>query len=106
MAGFTPEVVNVGVSYIRQPISIRLHSNHASRYLQSFNASPARLLYKTGRSTVDLKTVYTLSRHFDLYFDVVNIFREPDRAFMWLGERPQTIQDHRPMYYFGANYRL
>ena len=37
VAGFTPEVVNIGVSYIRQPVSIRLHFNHASRYLQTFN---------------------------------------------------------------------
>ncbi len=106
IAGFTPEIANVGLSYIRQPVSIRLHLNHASRYLQTFNASPARLLYKNSRSTVDLKTVYTLSRRFDVYFDVVNLLREPDRAFMWLGGRPQTIQDHRPMFYGGANFRL
>lgn len=106
VAGFTPEIANLGVFYIRQPITLRVHYNHAGRYLQTFNASQARLLYRTGRSTVDLKTVYNVSRRFDVYFDVINVFREPDRALMWYNERPQTIQDHRPMFYFGVNARL
>jgi TonB-dependent receptor len=106
VAGFTPKITNLGLFYIRQPITVRLHFNHASRYLQTFNANTARMLYKTGRSTIDIKTVYTFNRHFDAYFDVINVLREPDRAFMWYGERPQTIQDHRPMFYFGVNARL
>ena len=72
----------------------------------SFNASPARLLYKLPRTSVDLKTVYTFSRRFDVYLDIVNICNEPDRRFVFLGERAQTIQKHSPMFYFGVNGRL
>ncbi|MBL9198857.1 MAG: TonB-dependent receptor [Opitutaceae bacterium] len=106
VAGFTPESANAGISYIRHPLSIRVQVNHVGRWLNTFNASRARLLYRTALTKVDLKMVYTLSRRWDLYLDVTNVLDEPDRRLEWFAGRPQLIQVHSPMFYFGTNVRL
>jgi iron complex outermembrane recepter protein len=106
VAGFTPETANAGISYIRSPLSIRVQVNYIGRWLNTFNANRARLLYRTALTKVDIKTVYTLSRRWDIYLDVTNAFNEPDRRLEWFGGRPQLIQVHSPMFYFGANLRL
>jgi TonB-dependent receptor len=106
VAGFIPEAANVGISYIRRPVSIRVQFNYASRFLSSFNASQARLLYRRARPVVDIKTVYTINRHFDLYLDVTNVFAEGDRVFEYWGGRPNTMEWMRPQFFFGLNARL
>jgi len=106
VAGFYPEMGNLGISYIRSPVSIRAQFNYVSRYLNTFSASQARLLYRLARPTLDLKTVYTINRRFDFYLDVVNVFARPDRAWEYWGGRPNGTEWMRPEFLFGLNYRL
>lgn len=106
VAGFTPKTGNVGLSYIRRKVSLRLQYNYTSRWLVSFNANPAALQYKEARPVLDLKTVYTLSRRFDVYLDVQNLLEEPDRAITFGSGRPQTMTRIPPQVYFGFNGRL
>ena len=106
VAGFIPEAANVGVSYIRSPVSLRVQFNYASRFLSSFNASQARLLYRRARPVVNVKAVYTLNRRLDLYLDVSNVFAEGDRVFEYWGGRPNTMEWMRPQFFFGLNGRL
>src|SRR5690606_20022396 len=70
VAGFNPETGNAGVSYIRGRLSLRFQFNHVGRYLNSYNANQSRLLYRKARSTVDIKSVFQISRHLDFYLDV------------------------------------
>ncbi|MEY4938595.1 MAG: hypothetical protein RIQ93_330 [Verrucomicrobiota bacterium] len=106
VAGFTPETANLGVSYIKGRASVRFQFNHAGKYLASFNANQAALLYRTARSTVDLKARYSLSKRFDLYLDVDNVFAEPDRASVFYTGRPQDMFKMSPQFNFGFNGRL
>lgn len=106
VAGFYPETSNIGVSYIRSPLSIRVQYNYVSRYLNTFSASQARLLYRLARPTVDIKMAYTLSRNFDLYLDVVNVFERADRAWEYWGGRPNGTENMRREFMFGINGRL
>ena len=106
VAGFYPEMGNLGISYIRSPLSVRAQLNYVSRYLNTFSASQARLLYRLARPTLDLKTVYTISQRFDFYLDVINVFARPDRAWEYWGGRPNGTEWMRPEFLFGLNWRL
>jgi hypothetical protein len=101
-----PEVGNLGLSYIRNPITVRLQFNHTGRYLSSYNASPARLLYRRERNTLNIKSVYNINRKFDLYMDVYNVFNDPNRLFEWYGGRPDNIRKGHVMFLAGVNGRL
>jgi iron complex outermembrane recepter protein len=106
VAGFYPEMGNAGVSYIRSPVSIRVQFNYVSRYLNTFSSSQARLYYRLARPTLDIKTVYNLSDHFDFYLDVTNLFAQPDRSWEYWGGRPGGTEWMRPELLFGVNCRL
>lgn len=106
VAGFYPEMGNFGLSYIHSPISIRAQFNYVSRYLNTFSASQARLLYRLARPTLDIKTVYTISRHMDFYLDVMNVLAQADRSWEYWGGRPNGMEWMRPEFLFGFNLRL
>ncbi|MBI4622096.1 MAG: TonB-dependent receptor [Verrucomicrobia bacterium] len=107
VAGFIPGAANLGISYIRSPLTLRVQFNHRKENLNSFNANPALRQYRTDRSVIDIKTVYSLSRRFDLYLDVNNVINEAERTTV-RGEarRPLNIQHFSPQFYFGINGRL
>ena len=106
VAGFIPESGNVGISYIKNKVSLRVQFNYVGRFLNSFNANQALLLYRTARSTLNIKTVYQLSSHFDFYLDVVNATGQSDRTTEFFGGRPQTIYKLSPQFLIGFNGRL
>jgi len=106
VAGFTPETGNLGVSYIKGRTSLRFQFNHVGKYLVTFNANQAALLYRKARSTMDIKARYTLSKRFDIYLDVDNVFAEPDRASVFFTGRPQDMFKMSPQFNFGFNGRL
>lgn len=106
LADFIPETGNLGLSYIRNAMSVRLQFNHQGRYLDSFNGNPAARQYRKARSALDIKTVYTLSRNFDLYLDVVNVTGEGDRVIEWGNGQPRVLHKMAPQFFFGINGRL
>jgi outer membrane receptor protein involved in Fe transport len=107
VAGFIPGAANAGISFIRNPVSIRVQFNHREENLNSYNVNPAAQVWRSSRSVVDIKTTYRLSRRFDLYLDVNNVFNEAERTTE-RGEmrRPLNIQHYTPQFYFGINGRL
>jgi iron complex outermembrane recepter protein len=105
VAGFNPRTGNVGISYIRGRISIRAHWNYTDRYLGTYNALVSRRVYRNARKTVDVKTVFRLTRRLDLFCDVSNIFAHPDRQYEFGGGRPQVLHEIRPQVFAGINGR-
>jgi iron complex outermembrane recepter protein len=106
VAGFNPENANVGISYIKNRLSLRFQVNHRGRYLSTFNANQSRLQYTVARTTLDIKTVFQLSRHFDFYFDALNVLNEPDMRVEFYGGRPGAQHLMSPQLFFGINARL
>ena len=107
LAGFIPEVGNLGISYIRQPFSIRLQFNHVGEYLAAYSTNAALLRWQLARDQLDIKTVYTINRHFDLYMDVYNVFVEAERGDTWNGGLPRNIRlEDGPLFVFGINGRF
>jgi TonB-dependent receptor len=105
VAGFNPRTGNAGISYIRNKVSVRVQVNHRGQYLSSYNANVSRMVFTRKRTAVDLKTVYLISKQYNVYLDVNNIFSEPDRATI-IGGRPGAYQILTPQLLFGLNARL
>ncbi|MBL9212463.1 MAG: TonB-dependent receptor [Opitutaceae bacterium] len=105
VAGFNPETSNVGLSYIKDKITIRLQFNHRDRYLTTYNVVDSQLVYRIRRDTLDVKTMYQLTRRFSLYLDVNNVLGEfetgNDR-----GPRPSQRRVLTPGFFAGVNARL
>ena len=105
VAGFNPETSNVGLSYIRNKITVRLQFNNRGRYLTTYNAVDSQLVYRIRRETLDVKTMYQLTRGFSLYLDVNNVLGEfetgSDR-----GSRPSQRRVLTPGFFAGVNARL
>jgi iron complex outermembrane receptor protein len=105
VAGFNPETSNLGLSYIRNRITVRLQYNHRARYLTTYNAVESQLVYRIRRDTLDLKTMYQLTRRFSVYLDVNNVLGEfetgNDR-----GSRPSQRRVLTPGFFAGVNARL
>ncbi|MBI4625028.1 MAG: TonB-dependent receptor [Verrucomicrobia bacterium] len=105
VAGFNPRTGNAGVSYIKGKVSVRLQANHRGQYLTSFNTNVSRMVYARKRTALDLKTVYYISKQYNVYLDVNNVLSEPDRGTL-IGGRPGANQVLTPQFYFGLNTRL
>ena len=88
MAGFNPRTGNAGISYIRGKISVRLQVNHRGEYLSSYNTNISRMVYARKRTALDIKTVYYISKQYNVYLDVNNVLSEPDRGTL-IGGRPR-----------------
>lgn len=106
VAGFNPQLANLGLSYIRNKISIRLQFSHRDRYLITYNATDSAKTYARKRNTFDLKTGYQISRHFDVYLNVDNVLNEDDRALELFGHYPTSLIRISPLFHFGVNARF
>lgn len=104
--GFIPSTGNAGISYIRGNISVRIQYNYIGRYLNAYNNNQSLLTYRISRRTADIKTLYQISKHMDVYFDISNIFKEADRAIEYYGGFPQSVHRIVPQMLFGINGRL
>ena len=105
VAGFNPFIANVGVSYIRRQVNLRVQYSYLGRYLVGFNANESRATYAAARPTVDIKTIYNVSRNYSVYLDVVNVLMNPDRERQFGYGRPQVTHLMVPQLFFGVNGR-
>lgn len=92
VAGFVPESGSMGLSYIKNKVTVRLQGTYAGRFLRAYSTSPARLDYARPQTMINLKTVYQISRHYDFYLDVNNVFNEADRNWEFYPKRGRYLQ--------------
>jgi len=106
IAGFNPTTGNLGVSYIRNQITLRVQATYRGRYLATYNVNESRLVYFRERLRLDLKTAYQLSKRFELYLDVSNILPKEGGDNQDTGGRASNYGWHAPLWSFGVNTRL
>jgi TonB-dependent receptor len=106
LTGFIPKAANLGISYIRTPVSFRIQAKYKGKFLDTFNADPSRLIYGMPQTVVDVKMQYNLNRRFGLYMDIYNIFNDANRLFEWGLGQPQNTRKDSVMFLFGINGRL
>ena len=101
-----PENANAGLSYIRNGITIRINFGYSGRRLQTYNARQSLLIYQLAATTVDVRTMFRITKRLDVYFDVNNVFTQPSFAREFFGGRPQMMNVLSPQVLFGINGRL
>jgi len=105
--GFVPESGSFGISYIKDRITTRLQMTYAGRFLRVYSTSQARLDYARPQTLFNIKTVYRVSKQFDVYLDVNNMFNEADRDWEYYGGRPRYLSKiGSPQFVFGVTGRL
>ena len=105
--GFTPDSGNLGISYIRGGLSLRVQFNHKGETLSSFNTNPAARVYQMARSVVDIKTVFPIRKNISLYLDINNVLDEAERATQRGDRRLLLTHSHlTPQFMFGLNGRF
>ncbi len=107
VAGFLPKTGNMMVNYRNSRWDIRVLVNWRDTYLVGVASSAARLRYQAPRTTVNLKTRYTLSSAFQLFCDVDNIFSELASERYWgVPERAGETQTTVPKIVAGIQGRF
>lgn len=106
MAGFNPQLANLGVSYIRNKITLRVQFSHRDRYLITYSPTESAKTYARKRNTFDLGTGYQISKTFDVYLNVDNVLNEDDNARELFGGFPTLIVRISPPFHFGVNARF
>ena len=106
MAGFNPQLANLGVSYIRNKVSFRVQFSHRDRFLVTYNPTESAKAYARKRNTIDLKSGYQISKHFDVYLNIDNVLNEYDRALELFGGFPTSVIRISPIFHFGVNARF
>ncbi len=104
--GFNPENANLGISYIKNRISLRFQMNYRGRYLSTYNANRSRLQYTMPRTILDTKMTYRISRQFECYLDILNVLNKPDMRIEYYGGRPGAQHLMSPQVFFGVTARL
>jgi outer membrane receptor protein involved in Fe transport len=108
LPNFTPRAANVGVSYIRGRLNLRVVYGMAGKTLTTFNAQPHLRVHRLASNRVDVKTKFSLSRNYEIYFDVYNLTNDKLRL-VWgdREDRPRQILDRNdPQLHFGINGRF
>jgi len=105
VAGFNPETSNLGLSYIHNKATVRLQYNHRTRFLTTYNVNESQQVYQIRRDTLDLKTLYQISRRLSVYLDVNNILQEYETGTD-IGARASQRRILTPGFFFGVNTRL
>ena len=106
IAGFNPTTGNVGLSYIRNKITLRAQASYRGRYLTTYNVNASRLSYFKERLRVDIKTAYQLSKRFEFYLDIGNLFPDEGTDRRDTGGRDSNYEYHSQLWSFGVNTRL
>jgi TonB-dependent receptor len=106
VAGFNPQLANLGVSYIRNKVSFRVQFSHRDRFLVTYNPTESAKAYARKRNTIDLKSGYQISKHFDVYLNIDNVLNEYDRALELFGGFPTSVIRISPIFHFGVNARF
>lgn len=105
LAGFVPTNANLGLSYIRQGVTVRVNVGYRGRFLSSYNASQSLLQYTLPWPTVDIRAAYRFSKRFEAYFDVNNVLNEPYYTREYFGGAARGLGLNSPQLLFGITAR-
>ena len=106
IAGFNPLTGNLGVSYIRNKITVRVQATYRGRYLATYNVNESRMVYFRERTRLDIRSLYQFSRRLGFYLDATNLLPIEGGDNRDTGGRPSNYGWSSPLFSFGANMRL
>jgi outer membrane receptor protein involved in Fe transport len=106
LVGFVPHTANLRLSYNYRWFAPYLQWSYVGRTLGSFNVLPQMQTNRLERRIVNAGLSLRLPRQLEFFFDVANLFDEPQRtAHFVTGTRISTIYNG-PFISFGLNGRF
>jgi TonB-dependent receptor len=94
--GFTPKLINWGVSYNRNPLSLfakwTLVGKKRVGTIAAGNIGAAGWNYQAERLRLDLSGDYRLNRRYGLYFTARNIFNDRDQNYAYATGGPRYVK--------------
>lgn len=105
VVGFGPDAANVRLSYNYRWLAPDLQGSYVGRSLGSCNVLPQLLTNRLERRIVNAGFSLRLPRNLKFFFDLSNLFDEPERTTHFVtGTRISTISNG-PFMSFGLNGR-
>jgi len=106
LVGFVPDTANVRLSYNYRWFAPYLQWSYTGRTLDVFNVLPQLQSHRLERRIVNAGFSLRLPRQLEFFFDVANLFDEPQRTAHFVsGTRISTIYNG-PFVSFGVNGRF
>ena len=90
--GQAGDVGNLGLSYEKYGLTLRLSANFHSPILVDAGDQPKYDRYSDTYRRLDFSGVYELFRNVSLYLNVMNITDEHDREYMGISRRPVKVE--------------
>jgi TonB-dependent receptor len=106
LAEFVPESWNAGLRWSRGGFRTNILVNYTGEYLATYNANPARLLYKHGFKNTTVSASYAFRPKLELYADAYNVFNESQSFYYGVRPHLQNYSRKGMMLSFGVRGRF
>lgn len=105
LAEFVPTSWNAGVRFASGRFRTNLLVNHTGEYLFTYNANPARLLYKQAFRSTTLSLSYAVRPALEVYLDSYNLLNQPQRLYYGVPHHLQNYSEKGMILSFGVRGR-
>jgi len=106
VAGFVPKSGNAGFTYKYRRLGVRVSANYTGENLTDFSATEALLRYRTARTLVNVGTAFQIRPGTEFFFNVENIFDEPQQWYRYKPSRRQGTNFNGVGIFFGVDGRF
>lgn len=106
VAGFIPRTGNASLTYAHGKYRFSALLNYTGNYLNTFNATPQRNIYREERTIVNFGASYQWKPSLSFFVDVTNAFNEPQKTYIGYEDRPQRIIHTGQALVFGISGRF
>ena len=105
LVGFVPDAANVRLSYKYQWFAPYVQWSYTGRSLGNFAAQPQLQSYRLERRVANAGFSLRLPRTLEFFFDVANLFDEPQRTTHYVSGHRMSTYYNGPFVSFGLNGR-
>ena len=106
VAGFVPQSGNAGFTYKYRRVGVRVSANYTGENLTDFSTTEALLRYRAARTLVNVGTTLTLRPGTEAFFNVENLFDEPQQWYRYKPSRRQGTNFNGVGVFFGVDGRF
>jgi TonB-dependent receptor len=106
VARFTPETLNIALSYNYRQFGARILYSYMAATLWDYSTNPSRLRYRDDRELVNIGLTYRWSRAVSLSLDLTNAFNEPQAFYRALPSRLERSTFNGTTISFGVSGRF
>lgn len=106
LVGFVPDTANARLSYKYRWLAPYVQWSYVGRSLGSYNVQPQQQTHRLERRVVNAGFSIRMPRGLEFFFDVANLFDEPQRTTHYLSGNRLSTYYNGPFVSFGLNGRF